>query len=107
MNPNTVSQPVIDAAEVQKLIAMRETQKALKSRLELMDQAVKESEAVIIAAVDAGAAIEGLGVDLRIEEVSRRYPAWKEHFISRMGKAVADEVLEHTAPVTYRRVVIK
>jgi hypothetical protein len=44
---------------------------------------------------------------VRIQENVRRYPAWKEHFLSRLGKAEADTILEATTPTVHKKLVIE
>lgn len=99
--------PSIAPSEVDKILAMRETQKALKDRLAFMEEAVKRAEAELIAAIDSGADTSLLGCQVSVESIERRYPAWKEHFISRLGKAETDAVMESTAPTMHRKLVIK
>jgi hypothetical protein len=88
-------------------MAMRETQRALKDRLELMDRSIKDAETNLIAQIEAGADITQCGYDVSVQAVERRYPTWKEHFIESLGKDAADAVLEATKPTVYKRVVIK
>lgn len=110
MHPNTsLSQSntqSITSAQIEQLLAMRETQKGLKERLKLMDEAVEKAEETIIDMVCKGADTFACGFEVRIQELERRYPAWKEHFISRLGKAEADSVMENTAPVMHRKLVV-
>lgn len=107
MNPNTLNQAVINPIEIEKLLAMRETQKGLKERLALMEEAISQAEDLILSSIDAGADLSRLGYTVEVQESSRRYPAWKEHFISRLGKDAADAVLEGTKPTVFRKLVIK
>jgi hypothetical protein len=111
MNPNRLQKPnrapQITQAAVESILAMRETQRALKDRMELMDRSIKDAEAGLIAQIEAGADVNQCGYAVSIQAVERHYPAWKEHFISKLGKAAADAVMDDTAPVVYQRLVIK
>lgn len=112
MNPtNTLrkapQREVLSQADVEKLLALKETQKALKERLEVMDQAIRESEESILAQITRGADATHCGYAVSVQTIERRYPAWKEHFIEKLGKSAADAVLIATEPTVYRRVVIK
>lgn len=99
--------PVINPTDIQQIIAMREAREALRKRSELIDEALGGLEAKIVALVDSGADTANLGAVVSVHETSRRYPAWKEHFISRLGKFEADAVLESTIPSVSRKLVLK
>ena len=112
MNPNPAlipvqSAPKITNAQVEQLLAMRDAQKGLKERLRLMEESVDKIEKDLIAAVASGADLSQCGYEVSLQTVERRYPAWKEHFISKLGKEAADAVMNSTAPTTFQRVVIK
>lgn len=112
MNPNTLRKPLtrkpqITTAEVESLLAMRETQNTLRDRLAVMDEAIKKSETALLGQIESGADLSGCRYSVNVEEFTRRYPAWKEHFISRLGKSEADAVMDSTAPVILRKLVIK
>lgn len=107
MNPNTLTQPVLNPVDIEKLLAMRETQKSLKQRLALIEEAISQAECLIISSIDAGADLSRCGYSVEIQESSWHYPAWKEHFISRLGKEAADAVLDCTAPTVHRLLVIR
>lgn len=94
-------------SQLEHLLAMREAQKGLRHRLKLMDDAIEKAESEIMEQLDCGVDLSACGYELSIQETVRRYPAWKEHFISRMGKEVADSVMENTAPVLHRKLVVK
>lgn len=104
---SSLSQTTPSPTDLEQLIAMRETQRSLKDRLELMDKAISEIEGRIIAQIDSGADFSRFGYSIAIQESSRRFPAWKEHFIGRLGKAEADAVLEATPATIYRKLVIR
>ena len=90
MNPNSLKKskaPQINQTSIESILAMRETQRALKDRLKVMDDALDKAEANLIRAIDAGTDLSSCGYAIQIQESIRRYPAWKEHFISRLGKS--------------------
>jgi hypothetical protein len=111
MHPNssrTQSNPQsVTNAQIEQLLAMREAQKGLKDRLKLMDDAIDTAETALIAQISNGADLSKCGFDVRIQETERRYPAWKEYFIEKLGKGAADAILVATEPTVHRRVVIK
>lgn len=93
--------------QVQRVLALREAQQSLKDRLEVAEGALKSAEQEVIELLQGGANFSHCGHEVSIINSERRYPAWKEHFISRLGKADADQVLESTRPVIIRKLVIK
>lgn len=101
------SSPKLTPTEIEKLLAFRETHRALKDRLEAIDKAIKSTEADILAKIDSGADTSACGHHVYVQSTERRFPAWKEHFITFMGKAKADAILEGTTPEIYRKVLIK
>ncbi len=106
MNPNALKKVAVTNTEIEQLLALRETQKELKRRLELIDQSVDSTEQAIISKLDSGANISACGFGLEVKQVERRYPAWKEHFIDLAGKEAADRVLAETDPKVYRNLKI-
>lgn len=98
---------VLRTSQVENLLAMKETQKALRDRLAIMDQAIEKQESEIVGMLERGCDASRCGYLIAIDEVSRRYPKWKEEFISRMGKPAADAVLAATPATVSKRLVVK
>jgi len=107
MNPNAIKKLVITATEVQEHLALKESIKALNRRIELLTESLDKSEQNLIAKLDFGADPSACGFDLSVRETEKRFPAWKEHFISAQGKAEADRILESTEAKLYRDLIIK
>lgn len=108
MTQTSLNQPksTVSNTEIEAYLSMQETRKSLKSRLELMEQAVDKAEAEILAKIDAGADLMGCGYSIVVNVTERRNVRWKEEFLSRCGKAEADLVTNATTPTRYRRLVI-
>jgi len=106
MNPDALRKITVTNIEVEQLLALRETQKELKRRLELVDQSVESAEQAIVSKLDSGADLTACGFGLEVKECERRYPAWKEHFIELAGKDAAHRVLAQTDPKIYRNLRI-
>jgi len=98
---------VLNPTDIEQLLAMRETQRSMRERLALIDESISGLENEVLTAIDLGADLRNLKYAVSVQTTERRYPSWKEHFISRLGKSEADSVLELTAPVTHRKLVIK
>jgi len=110
MNPNRLKKsqaPQINQTSIESILAMRETQRALKDRLRVMDDALDKAESTLIDAIDNGVDLSSIGYNVEVQENTRRYPAWKEHFISRLGKSEADAVMASTPETFHRKLVIK
>lgn len=110
MNPSSVAKaicPIDLSPEVHKFIALRESADSLKERLVFLEQSMKEIEICLIGHVDSGEDLLHCEFELSVRNAERRYPAWKEHFISRLGKIEADEVLAATSPPIHRKIIIK
>ena len=107
MSPQAAEIQTINSVQVERLLATRETYRALKKRLDAMAETVDELESEIITQVEGGMDFSATGYNVRIQESIRRYPAWKEHFLSRLGKAEADAVLEATAPTIHKKLAIE
>lgn len=101
------SKPTVEKIQIEKILAMRESQKALRDRLALIEQAISDAEKEVIGLVEAGADLSQAGYAISVSSSERRYPAWKEHFIEFAGKQKADQILEETEPTLYRRLVVK
>lgn len=97
----------VEKSQIEQILALRESRKALADRLELIEKSLSEAETQIIFAIDSGANVANAGYAVSISETERRYPKWKEEFISVAGKAAADKVLEATPANVYRKLIIK
>lgn len=97
----------LSTADIENILALRESQKALKARLDLIVRALDTAENKIVQSIESGADLAHCRFSLSIHEISRRYPAWKEHFISHCGKVEADQVLESTTPTIHKKLEIK
>ena len=107
MNPGALLKPVLSQSEVDQYLSLKETQDALKKRLTLIEDALTAVETSIIEQIEGGIDTSRCGYLVSVKTVERRYPAWKEHFINHIGKAVADKILEQTEPKIYRNLLVK
>jgi hypothetical protein len=98
--------PMVTTAEVERVIALRESRAAIKRNLERIDSALDQAEQEVIAKIDAEAGVSGCGYHILIKAIEKRFPAWKEHFIHLAGKGAADTILADTPAKTYRTLVI-
>lgn len=107
MTPMTIERMSVSDAEVAELVAMRETYDALKRRMELLEPHLESKEAAIIAKVEAGADTSRCRYDLEVKTSTRTFPAWKEEFISRLGKDEANVVVLNTPQKIYKKLSIR
>ena len=96
----------ITKSEILAILSLRDKRRFLKKQMDLVDGSLRECEQKLIERFSNGALVDE-GYDLYVRAVERRYPAWKEHFISQVGKEAADEVLKSTAPRRYFDLIIK
>lgn len=96
----------INSMELEGLLAMKKQLKTLQGKMERIQEAIKCKEADLINLVDGGAASPA-GFTLSIREFEKRYPAWKEHYISLTSQEQAEAILKQTEPTLYRNLVIK
>lgn len=107
MSPQAAEVQTVTSVQVERLLATRETYQALKKRLDAMAETLNELETEIIAQIEEGMDFSRLGYHVRVQETVRRYPAWKEHFLSYVGKAEADAVLEATPPIIHKKLIVE
>ena len=101
-----VNNQVISEEEVQQVIALKSTLKQLKKQVESISSSLSHAESVLVEKLEAGAS-SPFGFSLAVKEVARKFPAWKEYFISRLGKNEADKVLESVEPKIYKNLTVK
>lgn len=107
MKAVTLRKPIITLAEIESIVAMRETLKSDKERLEILQDIIKIHEQEIIRKLDQGAYVSSCEYVVSVRETEKRFPAWKEYFIENCGKALADENLDDTEETVYRDLLIK
>src|ERR1700730_7335305 len=105
MKSNAVKKEIVTVHEVEQALALRETLQGLKKRMDLIETSLQETETTIISKLDAGADFSSCGYSIFVKEVQKRYPSWKEEFLSRLGKSEADAVMETTEPKIYRNLI--
>lgn len=109
MNPKAsqLSASILEKSDIEKVLALRESRKALADRLELIEKALDEAEEQVIGQVVAGVDLSRTGYAISISETERRFPKWKEHLIEIAGKAEADRIISETPATIYRKLIVK
>lgn len=97
----------VSDGDVERFLSQRASEKRIKRLLERVQESVKAYEQEIIAKLDRGADVNTGNFGLRIRVSNRRFPAWKEHFISVAGKEAADQILERTEPKVHRNLIVE
>lgn len=95
----------ITEIEVMKLINLRESKTFIKKRLEQIDADLAALEVDMIARIECGARIESPH-PICVKTSERRYPSWKDAFITAAGEQEAKKVIESTAPTISKSIVI-
>lgn len=97
---------MVDSLQLDQIVALRRDKAALKERLARIEAQLDDIETQVIDLVQDGADYSSTGYQLEIQETARRYPAWRDVVVERLGKATADEVLANTAAkITYKLVI--
>lgn len=103
-SPESSNASITDA-DVIKVMNLRESKAFIKKRLEQIDSDLAAFEDEMIARIENGASIESRHlVSIKISE--RRYPSWKDAFISVAGAPEAKKVIDSTAPTISKLIVI-
>ena len=107
MEPNTLQNIQVTTRSVESYLAAREAYQSLKKRLSLLEEAMKGQEGQLISQIEGGAELATVPYLISIQIIERRFPAWKEEFISRLGKQLADQIHQATRPRIYKSLVVK
>ena len=103
----SLRKPIITLAEIECIVAMRETAKSNKERLEILQDIIKIHEQEIIRKLDQGAYVSSCEYIVSVRETEKRFPARKQDFIDNCGKALADENLDDPEETLCRDLLIK
>jgi hypothetical protein len=90
--------------DLQQLKVLKDVRARLKKQLSKIESEVKGQEQNIISMYESGAELN-TSIEFKVKERERRYPSWKEHFISECGKELADQVVSETEPKKYKEIV--
>ena len=96
--------PVTDL-DVTKLLNLRDSKSFLKKRLEQVDTDLSAAEEELITRIEAGARIQSR-YPVSIKTSERRYPSWKDAFITAVGEMEAKKVTDSTEPTIAKSIVI-
>lgn len=103
-----LSEPIIASIteiEVLKLMNLRESKAFIKKRLEQIDCDLAALEDDIIVRIESGARIESPH-PICVKITERRYPSWKDAFITVAGELEAKKVIDSTTPTISKSIVI-
>lgn len=107
MESDVKQRHVISTFEVRAFLSMKESERSAKRRLESLQERSKAAEQALVGKVQQGIPMENGEFSLRLREIERKFPAWKEHFIALAGKTAADEVLKTTEPKAYVSLIVE
>ena len=95
----------ITEVDVTKLLNLRESRAFLKKRLEQIDSELDTLEEELIGRIENGAAIT-CRYPISVKTTERRYPSWKEAFVTLAGEQEAKKVTDSTPPTITKSIVI-
>lgn len=104
LSPESSTASITDV-EIIKLMNLRESKVFIKKRLEQIDSDLTALEEELIVRIEAGAPIE-CPHPISVKTSERRYPSWKDAFISIAGEPKAKKVIDSTAPTITKSIVI-
>lgn len=102
---SSLKQPKITNSEIAHIQTLRDMAKALKARLEKLENELEANESHVIGLIESGVSNE-CSFNISINETSRRYPKFKEELEKRLGEKVLNQIIENTEPKVSKRLVI-
>ncbi len=103
-SPESSNASITDA-DIIKFMNLRESKAFIKKRLEQIDSDLTALEDELIARIEGGARSESR-YPISIKTSERRYPSWKDAFISVAGASEAEKVINSTTPTISKAIVI-
>ncbi|HHT9117097.1 MAG TPA: hypothetical protein ACFYD1_00560 [Candidatus Hypogeohydataceae bacterium YC38] len=97
---------VISQESLSKVVRLRRELQELESWASETKARLASEEDQIIASLEDGVPVEAGERVATVKTTSRRIVAWKEAFIARLGKAVADRVQAEVVPQVYKKLEI-
>lgn len=91
--------------EIGKLRSLRESRTLMKQRLAELEDDLASHEKDLIARLESGAVSESQDT-LTVKTTERRYPSWKDAFVSRLGEIEARKVTDSTTPTISKSIII-
>lgn len=88
--------------EIDVVMVMKTRQRQLKSELDSLTEQIAQSEQAILNRFLDEEFVRTETYSLQAHVAERRFPCWKELFISFLGKEKADEIVAKTEPKVYR-----
>ena len=88
-------------------MALKAKKHQLKLEMERITEEVSRAEKDLLEKLDQKTSLKSDTYSIQEQVTERRFPSWKEHFISFAGKGRADDIIADTEPKVYRSVLIK
>ena len=98
---------VVSQETLSKIVRLRRELQELESWASETKARLQAEEDQIIASLEDGVPVEAGERTAQVKTTSRRIVAWKEAFIARLGKAMADRVQVEVVPQVYKRLEVQ
>lgn len=103
---STAKKLIITDDEISQILSLREMKKALKAKLDKLEDQLKENEGQLMELIECGCEIDS-SFTIFINETQKVYPKYKEEIEKRLGDKVLKEIIKATAPKSFAKLVIK
>lgn len=102
---SSMTKAKITNSEIAHIQTLREMAKALKSRLEKLENELEANESYVISLLEVGA-INECSFKISVNETSRKHPKYKDEIEKRLGEKVLNEIIESTEAKISKKLVI-
>lgn len=103
---STAKKLIITDSGISQILSLREMRKALKSKLDKLEEQLHVSESQIMDSIESGYEVHS-SFSVSINESSKVYPKYKEEIERRLGEKVLKEIIDNTRPKVSKKLVIK
>ena len=88
------------------VLNQRQQVKELEKALETEKAVLRAAEDQVVAALDEGTHVANGQRTASVKTTTRRVVRWKEEFVVRLGKPLADRLTEEVEPTLYKKLEI-
>lgn len=103
---STAKKLIITDDEISQVLSLREMKKALKAKLDKLEDQLKENESQLMELIECGCEIDS-SFTISVNETQKVYPKYKEEVEKRLGEKVLKEIINSTVPKIFKKLVIK
>lgn len=98
---------VVSQDTLSKVVRLRRELQELESWASEVKARLQAEEDQVMASLEDGLPVEAGERTANVKTTSRRIVSWKEEFIKRLDKAIADRVQAEVVPQVYKRLEVQ